>query len=48
LALQDFLSMHCHTKARELAAQQINAIQNCRGETMKMAEHMPPVGRTAA
>jgi hypothetical protein len=28
-------------KALELAAQQINAIQNRRGEAMKMAEYMP-------
>src|SRR6266446_8051551 len=48
LAVQDFLPMNRHTKALELSAHQINAIQNGRGETMKMAEDMPPVSWRAA
>jgi len=30
-------------KALELTAQQINAIQNCRGESIKIAKYMPTV-----
>jgi len=48
LAVQDFLVMKSHIKALELASQQIDAIQYCRAETMKMAEYMPPADRPAA
>ena len=36
--------MDRNAKALELTAQQINAIQNRRGEAMKMAEYMPKAG----
>ena len=40
--------MKLYIKALELTAQQVNAIQNRRGEAMKMTKHMPPVGGVAA
>ena len=40
--------MKSYLKALELTAQQVNAIQNGRGEVKKMTKHMPPVGGVAA
>ena len=44
LAMHDFLAMNRDAKALEVAAQQVNAIQNGRGEAMKMAKDVPPAG----
>jgi hypothetical protein len=41
-------SVKLYVKALELTAQQVNAIQNGRGEAMKMTKHMPPVGGVTA
>ena len=48
LAVQDFAVMNFHVKARELAFQQIQPIQYCRGETVEMPKHMPPASRATA
>ena len=48
LRMQHFLPVKFHGKALELAAQQVETIQNRRGKTMKMAEQMPPVRCMAA
>src|SRR6266699_2091669 len=48
LPVQDLLSMKRHVKALELTAQQVKAIQNRRGKTVKMAEEMPPMRCIAA
>src|SRR5204863_3541463 len=48
MAVQAFLPMNCEAKLLELTPQQIDPIQDCRTETMKMAEHMPHTRCTAA
>ena len=35
--------MKLHVKTLKLPAQQVKAIQDCRGEAMKMTKHIPPV-----
>jgi hypothetical protein len=46
--VQEFFAMKLYVKAMELTAQQIKAIQDCRGEAMKMTKDMPPVRWVAA
>jgi hypothetical protein len=46
--VQDFFAMKLQVKTLELTAQQVKAIQDCRGEAMKMTKYMPPVRWVAA
>jgi len=48
LLMKYFALMKFYLEAPEFPGKQIDSVENGRGEAMKMAKHMPPVGRTAA
>jgi hypothetical protein len=39
--------MKFYLEVLESAGKQIDSVEDGRGEAMKMAKHMPPIGRTA-
>ena len=48
LMMKYFTVMKFYLEVLESAGKQINSVEDGRGEAMKMAKHMPPVGWTTA